>query len=332
MPVQLQSIETGKAAKGSVLNGFIIQHRMFKEIVNRFDECRRSVARNGEPACLLLRGGTGVGKSTIMKQYLANHPPHREGDRKKVPVLTAVIPIPATMKNLATELLDRLGDPFADRGTLEQRTRRLRKLLVECGTEVIVLDEFQHFIERKSQQVILDVSDWLKNLITNTNIPVILIGLTECNQVLDANPQLLRRFGSQILLPPFTLNHQKNRQEFEKALQDLEEKLPHMAPCDGGFVPHAERFHAATGGRIALLVKLMRDAERLAGRKWPNEFGLGTFEAAFRAWTMSLPPARNPFSTKWDGVFRDPLVSEFDESEKRQWEKSASRTLGASKA
>ncbi len=52
---------------------------------------------------------------------------------------------------------------------------------------MLILDEFQHFIDRDSAKVLKTVSDWLKTLILDTNLPIILIGLPEAEQILQLN-------------------------------------------------------------------------------------------------------------------------------------------------
>ena len=70
---------------------------------------------------------------------------------------------------------------------------------------MLILDEFQHFIDRDSAKVLKTVSDWLKTLILDTNLPIILIGLPEAEQILQLNchSQLSRRFANRCYLGPF---------------------------------------------------------------------------------------------------------------------------------
>ena len=62
---------------------------------------------------------------------------------------------------------------------------------------LIILDEFQHFVDKDSWRVLKNVSDWLKNLIDETEVPIVLIGMPYAVEILDApgNEQLQRRFS-----------------------------------------------------------------------------------------------------------------------------------------
>jgi len=298
--VKLQEVQ-------KVLDSVFIRHSAFKTIKSQFDECLNSYTGHGEPICMLVHGHSGVGKTTLASSYLADYPPVYLEERKIVPVLNAVIPVPATMKNMASELLEKLGDPYSDRGTLEQRTKRLRKLLKECKTELIILDEFQHFIDRKSERVILDVSDWLKNLISNTSIPVVLVGLSYSREVLFANEQLMRRFSYQAEMKPFSWDDGHSRKEFVKILSVIDRELANVFGNKAGFTNYANRFYAATKGLIALMIKLIRGSAREAVVSASDRIELRHLAKAYKDRLLTNNEMANPFSSNWDGEYADPL-------------------------
>lgn len=290
-----------------VMGDVLIRHRSFKTSLARLDECMQSYTGYGEPVCMLLHGPSGVGKSTLAKAFLVDNQPVETPDRKLVPVLSAVIPVPATMKNMASELLDKLGDPLSDRGTLEQRTKRLRKLLRECGTKLIILDEFQHFIDRKSERVILDVSDWLKNLISNTSIPVALVGLRYSRNVLSANEQLMRRFSYQTELLPFDWNDKAERAEFTRILDAVDGKLAEILGGKSDLKGQADRCHTATKGLISLLIKLIHGAAYEAAKCNASSITRQHLAKSFRERLVPDKAVLNPFLDSWDGQAIDPL-------------------------
>ncbi len=158
-----------------------------------------------EPEGLLIQGETGAGKTTIIKLYMKDYPRTYAEETTTVPVLYARVPTPATCKQLVTKLLEAIGDPAAERGTQISQTLRLKKYLEVCKVELLVLDEFQHFQDRDSQKVLKTVSDWLKLLMEETGIPIVLIGLPYSHTILDThgNEQLKRRFATRLTLGPF---------------------------------------------------------------------------------------------------------------------------------
>ena len=151
-----------------------------------------------EPDCLLVTGETGVGKSFFLKQYLRQNKRYdvidEDGERTIVPVLYCNLPKAKHPKPVAAHLLRKLGDGLEGGfGTLEELTARLCVQLKEAKVELIIIDEFQHAIETTNKQVIQDIGDWLKLLISETNIPIAFFGVPWCKAILEINKQLKRR-------------------------------------------------------------------------------------------------------------------------------------------
>jgi hypothetical protein len=181
-----------------------------------------------------------------------------------VPVLFAQIPSPATMKAMASHLLEALGDPMPLRGTLDGMTQRLVKLIAACQVELIILDEFQHFIDReKNFKVLQTVSDWLKNLINSTRVPIVLVGMPESVKVLTENDQLARRFMAKERLSPFEWRNDA-KEEFIRFLEEVSKQLPLAERPTIYSVDTAQRIFWATEGRTALVMKIIRSATRQA--------------------------------------------------------------------
>jgi Cdc6-like AAA superfamily ATPase len=163
-----------------IVESLFIVYPFLKWCLEKIDECQQFSKLSAEPQCLLITGETGVGKITLSKMHEAKYPRLDLEGGTVVPVLRATIPIPSTSKTLVTTLLNDLGDPNATTGSTHVQTLRLVDLLIACKTELIILDEFQHFIDRDSEKVLAEISDWLKNLIDKWKKPIILMGLPQC--------------------------------------------------------------------------------------------------------------------------------------------------------
>ena len=68
-----------------------------------------------------------------------------------------------------------------------------RILLKECKVEIIFLDEVQHLVDRNSQKLLRDSSDWFKELIDETGIPIIFLGMPDSDKIFLENEQLNKR-------------------------------------------------------------------------------------------------------------------------------------------
>lgn len=290
-----------------------IMHPSFERCLSKIEECRNDSKMSAEPFCMLVTGEPGVGKTTLCKECEKRHSRIELDEKTLIPVLLARIPIPATPKNLVSNLLTGLGDPIADKGTTYNQTKRLINFLKHCEVELIILDEFQHFIDQDSDKILYTISDWLKQLINETGIPIILVGLAQSVKVLKANSQLKRRFSMQDGLTNFKwLKKSENKKsdaenangnkkqaakdnDYRAFLKAIDEMLPlsedsHLA---GQLI--AYRMWKATQGNVARTMKLTRYATRLALKNGEEKVTLALLEEAYEK-LFAGDSDQNPFA------------------------------------
>ena len=247
-------------------NQIYATYPLFEQVLKDIDKCHYSPEIKGDddPDCLLLIGPTGAGKTTIYRTYAQNYPRKETDEGSIVPIVYTSIPAPATVKGLVEAILKKLGDPLYNKGTTTNQTSRAYDLLAACKVELILLDEFHHFIDRESQKVLRNVCDWLKNLIINTGIPVVLFGLPESERILKVdNWQLSRRFNYRHTLIPFPRND-SGMELFRQFLKDIEGQLPLEEDSELAEKSLSERIYYATDGTIAHVMTLIRKGTTLA--------------------------------------------------------------------
>ncbi len=290
-----------ETARLELVKRVFIQYPRLKRLRERIDFCRTHSTTAAEPECMLIAGDSGAGKSTLIKWYASGFPVRILPEKRIHPVLVVLVPSPATVKGLATEMLKAIGDPAADKGAVSSQTLRLRKYIADCEVELIILDEFQHFDDRQSKNVLKTISDWLKNLINQCNVPIILVGMPGCESVLDqkGNEQLKRRFASREEILPFTWDTPKGVNEFRSLLKSIDDALPliedsHLADLKTSFL-----IYTATDGIIYYVMKLLRTAAALA-----IESGLARIDCELLAQgyekriAKAFPNRPNPFNSK----------------------------------
>ncbi len=280
----------------------IVLHPSFKQAIAMIKECHQRSKLTTEPKCMLLLGNTGFGKTTIANHYAEQHARVLSEDGTTVPVFYSMIPSNATIKGLACRLLEDLGDPFYDRGTTISLTSRLCKLLNECKVELIILDEFQHLIDRDSDRVLRSTADWLKDVLNRTRIPIVLMGMPSSTAILTANPQLLRRFANKYELKAFNWNQGKERDDFLRFLIMLEKatSLPQQSMLHSDEI--AFRIFCATKGIVSYIKKLISKAAEISYMKNIDRITTESLALAYDdelALSSTMP---NPFMVDYENL------------------------------
>lgn len=291
------STMTIEERKQMVEHLFIIYPRI-KSILDKFAYCHQHAKISVEPDGMLLEGLAGTGKTTLRRDFAREFPRRVTEDGTIVPILDARVEVPASPKSLVTALLRALGDPLPDKGSTVSQTIRLRNLMGDCGTELIILDEFQHFIDRDSKKVLKTVSDWLKNLMEETRTPIILIGMPYSHTILDAegNEQLKRRFTVRVSLDPFDWVSPEGRKEFRQFLKLVDENLPLGEWSNLSDLSMAFRLYAASDGVISKVMKVVRLATTIALDHSRERLDLGILSIAYEeCLAANAPEKKNPF-------------------------------------
>ncbi|SFF89668.1 TniB family NTP-binding protein [Neptunomonas qingdaonensis] len=229
------------------------------EDIKRVRDIAEMTEYENEPTCILVMGETGTGKTEFIKQYQKKYPVRQESERTYKPVLVSGLPKSRHPKPVAAQLLRDLGDPLEGKGgDTHELTDRLVIQLKAAGTQLIIIDEFHHAIQTQSNQVVLDIADWIKMLINKAKIPIVLFGLPWSQYILDVGTELERRFNMRYELINYTMD---TFEGFQKFLQKVQEKLPIQPDQDLWRTEQAFRLFAVTQGNVSnLMKKLIRPA------------------------------------------------------------------------
>jgi hypothetical protein len=285
--------------KVKLIEQTIVQSPRFKDIIEKIEECHCRSKLTVEPRCMLIIGDTGLGKTTIGEFYAERHPRIIDKDGTTIPVLYSIIPSGATVKSLAERLLEDIGDPLYYKGTKASMTSRFCRLVVACGVQLIILDEFQHIIDRDSLKVLHSTADWLKEILNRTKVPVILIGMPSSVSILTENAQLMRRFAAQVELKTFEWQPQEERNDFLRFLKVLEQAMPMSKPSKLYAEDMALRVFCATKGITSRIKNLISKAAQITYEKGLECITMGVLALAYdkelAVYDLSEP---NPFQVE----------------------------------
>lgn len=240
-----------------------VRYPRFSGLLELIYECHQVSKIADEPQCLALEGQTGGGKSTLGKTYVSFYPRVEMGTYMRVPVFYLLTPKPATILAVLEAMLAALGDPGAEVGTPYGKRRRLLKLLKECQVELIILDDFQHLVDSDTDYVLKTVSDWLKSLIKEANLPFVVVGMPgKVGRVLNTNPQLSRLFARRETLDSFKWDGQNQDwvDELSRFVDEVEKAVDIRLVSGMARLEFLARLHYASDGTVGHMMNLMRGA------------------------------------------------------------------------
>jgi hypothetical protein len=275
----------------------LIRYPEFKTLMREVEQCRILSVGAAEPRCLMIKGAPGVGKSTLARTITSQHPPEETESGTKVPVFYMVTPSPVTVRTMSHSMLVALREPLIHKFTTPTAmNERIITLLKEtCAVELVILDEFHHLVDSKTNRVLTSVSDWLKTLIKLVNKPFVVIGIDVMEMILDGNKQLSRLFRRKELRA-FAFDLQNGGHDFACFIKATESHLQ-VPLCPGE--PDSDvltAMYQATDGVIDNIVILFREA--LLQMQEAGEETM-TFAVLAKAYDMGLSGhvgSENPFN------------------------------------
>lgn len=249
-------------------------------------------------------GESGSGKTTFLESILDRFPPYEDDDRSVRPAVMTKVPSVPSIKFIARRILAALGDPLANaaRRDNDELTKGIVTLLKECRTQVLLLDEVNNFLQKKGRHdSVLDLSNWLKEIVDDSGVLIVLSALPIGEAITQINGQLRRRFSAPLYLE-LVKKKQKvlNLTDFRGVLKKVDEKLPTLRRSNLHEKDISLRLFYATDGLIGLLMKLLRRAIRIAHKNNAPQLDLAILEQAFLAeiWTHGEGPL-NPFNQQF---------------------------------
>lgn len=183
------------------LETITVLHRNYVDVWSGVQRVVAMAQFTRTPGCCLLTGEAGVGKTNLCRAIVQSY--ESKTDRSagyisnKVGAFYVAIPSPVSIKSLASVMLAKLGDPKPDYGTAQSMTTRLEKLAEESTVKLKILDEFHHLFSAdasRGSNTRDNVRNWLKTLIDHVRVPIVLVGMPSCEELVNGEEQLSRRF------------------------------------------------------------------------------------------------------------------------------------------
>lgn len=178
----------------------------------------------------IIYGESGTGKTTLCKFITSLYPSVETPNGTELPVVKVSLPSKPTPNDVAHKLLEAMGATVFGNPKLRDLNKQLRTLLVGCKTKVILIDEMQHYVDYRGIIAVAQMGDWLKEVLEDLEVSVVLVGLPRTQLVLRSNNQMRRRINIQYEIQPFEIKTKPGQQELLRYLRRLESLLPFTEP------------------------------------------------------------------------------------------------------
>ncbi|MFF3467580.1 AAA family ATPase [Streptomyces sp. NPDC002619] len=221
---------------------------------------QRSTARRG----LIVSGPPGAGKSTTLaelgRSFELSERRRLAGREGYMPVAFASIPPTCTPKSLVQVLARFAGIPVHDRMTENTITNAVCHVLCERRTRLVFLDDVHQLNTRTRPGA--DTSDQVKTLAERVPATFVLAGVDVERSPLLTGPRSAQLAARCKVLrtPPLLNGTSEQKKAWRALLQGMEGALRLARHRPGTLVRHADYIHLLTGGVMASLSLLVREA------------------------------------------------------------------------
>jgi hypothetical protein len=202
---------------------------------------------------LAIIGETNNGKTMLLKTFYRRHAPTEEAylEHPTLPILMLQAPPEPSEGRLYADILTSLFSYAGARETADSKLQRIRMLLTNLETRMIILDEFQNTLAGSGIRLRRFLNG-IKYLGNELSIPIIVAGTPETLNVLQSDPQIANRFEP-AFLPKWELN-----EDYLRLLATIEPRLGLKQRSKLHEPLVARRLHEESEGTIGELMKLLQ--------------------------------------------------------------------------
>ncbi|TXM73744.1 AAA family ATPase [Methylobacterium sp. WL69] len=218
-----------------------------------------------ESAAGLFYGEPGVGKSTVLRKFSAGRAgPFETPGGSRRPVLLVEIPANPNEITLFDSFLRALGAEHLCEGKGDDRKLSVVKQLKLQHVQMIVMDEFTHLIEDRTENFTKKAIRHLKEMLNQGTCQIVFAGTTDLIKIHEFYGQMGRRDVGDFIMTKFDWNDADDQVEWCELLAVIAEVLgiPPSPKLDDP--TRAKKLHRATDGNIDNLMKLLFRATAIA--------------------------------------------------------------------
>ncbi|EJL3952840.1 TniB family NTP-binding protein [Vibrio cholerae] len=261
---------------------------------------RRSQFGNFTPS-MLITGGTGAGKTSLINHYVKYHFNDNEV------LITRVRP---SFIETLIWAIDKLGIPYNTRskrseiGLQDYFINSVKK----SNLKLLVIEEAQELFECASPKERQKIRDRLKMISDECRLPIVFIGIPTAKLILE-DSQWDRRIMVKRELPYIRITSESSLDVYIDLLEELEKQLPISVQPELSEMDIAMRLLSATKGMLGAIKELVGYALELALLSGKSAITNDEFALGFER--INGPGVTNPFTTELEKLLV-PQVIEYE--------------------
>lgn len=263
-----------------------------EEIFAHMDRLRIQKTRYGDVQSLAITGESGSGKSELAIRYALKYPIKNDKYRTHIPVAIIQLKSVSNPKALLVQILIAIRDPQNGEGSADVLLERLARLAKEIGLELIILDEIQTTIQRRSDRVLAVIADAVKDIILHAEIPIAFFGMPWSSHLFEANKQLSERVLTRIMIEPYKLSERNSRDDYKTLVSFLFQHYQISKKLEISNKELLVRLFAYTSGNMRRTVELIRNVY-VESDLTESPFSIELFSRVLRS--RGLSDSENPF-------------------------------------
>ncbi|WP_343741645.1 TniB family NTP-binding protein [Herbaspirillum huttiense] len=241
---------------------------------------------------------SGGGKSAVVQHMVEKYPKIDTPERLIVPVLAISVSSAPRIGSILDSILAECS--FFLKSSKLRATEDLKipgkvdsviEAFARCQVRLLMVDEFSHVGERKQGPMSKEITNTMKLIYSATKVGQIFLGEENANLPFEQNGQLRTRLPGMISLHMFEYGS-----EFLGVLQSFDEQLPMRYQAGLAAPDISFALHAASGGQMRTLVKILSEAVYIAASSDDNKISHKHLKIAYDYVTGGDPKLHNPFS------------------------------------
>lgn len=247
-----------------------VGHKGFDDAINGIKERIKESVYSREPSNCMLLGEGGMGKTSVANMLMALMKKEvvieNDMEISTVPAFYTSFKSARNLNALTADILMQLGDPYPMAGKLGDKASRVIKLLKQCRTIIVFIDELHDLknLSKRDSKERGQFIKWIKEICNECGPLICLMGINSCEDIFDGNDEMNRRFKHKYFLRPLGPGIDGDPGELKAFLEDVCGEIVNRTPVKSlppvGVYLNVLRVYVATGGSPDFVMTLLKKA------------------------------------------------------------------------